>query len=329
MKRTMKLLWITFFALISTYSLAQTQQVLYFKYNGQKVPLVDSADYIRAIRSPDSGSVLFNISEFYRNGKPKLIGKSSTFDPPSYEGQCVTYYSNGKRESVSGFASGALYGTSYVFYPSGKLHAILNYDTVSTKSMEENMTIMGCMDTTGKETVKDGNGHFIDYNLATNTVSEEGDVKGGKPTGEWKGYYPNEKITYTDTYADGKFISGITVLANGTKYTYTRKNQSPEFKGGDAAIIAIIKKKVKYPAALKLKTSQAVLSFIIDRTGKVVSPRMLGSITPELDKAIMATLTALPAWKPALQNGRPVNASWVLPITFGPEPIVKKPVAAN
>ena len=297
-------------------SKSKTQSVFYFRYDGTKVPVVDSADYIRVISMPDSGSTLFGITDYYRNSKPKMMGKTSAIDPPVFEEQCVSFYSNGKRESVISYERGAPVGTAYLFYPNGKIHLTLEYDTVAAQNTE-GPRIMGCLDSTGKALVTDGNGHYIDYNLVTGTISEEGDVKNGRPDGEWRGSYPSEKVTYADTYRDGKFVSGITTTATGVKYTYTKRQQSPEFKGGDAAFIAYIKKSFKYPAALKQKSAQGVMAFAISKDGKVSQGRFLGNITPEVNKAIVAAMNASPAWKPSIQNGLPVASSWIVSATFG------------
>jgi antitoxin component YwqK of YwqJK toxin-antitoxin module len=313
-----------------TFGFAQnpkTQQVFYFKYNGSKVPSVDSADYIRVINLPDSGSTLFGIVDYYRNSKPKLMGKSSTIDPVTFEEQCVTYYSNGKRESVSTYVDGSLAGPGYLFYPNGKLHLSLNYDTTSTKAPDDNLSILACFDTTGKELATGGNGRYVNYNWATRTINEEGVLKNGKPDGEWRGSYPEEKVTYADTYSNGKFVSGYCTLANGAKLSYTSRRQPPEFKGGDAAFIALIKKKFKYPAALAKKSASGALTFMVDKNGKVSQGRFLGFITPEINTIIATAINASPSWKPAIQNGLPVSSSWIVPVTFGTVAPAAKPAA--
>jgi hypothetical protein len=306
---------------------SKTQQVFYFKYNGSKVPTVDSSDYIRVINVPDSGSTLFGIVDYYRNSKPKLMGKSSTIDPVTFEEQCITYYTNGRRESVSTYTGGALIGPSYLFYPNGKLHFTLKYDTVSTKTAEENSTILTCMDSTGKELATNGNGRYINYDWATGVVTEEGAIKDGKPDGEWHGKYPDDKVTYTDIYSNGKFVSGYCVTAAGTKLTYTSRRQTPEFPGGDAAFITLIKKKFKYPATLAKKSASGALTFMVDKNGKVSDGRFLGFITPELNTVIAKAVNASPNWKPAIQNGLPVSTSWIVPVTFGTVAPAAKPAA--
>ncbi len=300
-------------------------QVFFFRNDGSKVPIADSADFIRAVTLPDSGSTLFGINDYYRNNKPKLMGKSTAIDPPVMQDQCVTYYPNGKRESVLTYDNGQLTGTGYLFYPNGKLHLSITYDTASNKLPEERAFITSCLDTTGTATVTDGNGRYVDYNPNTGAISEEGPIKNGKPDGEWHGNYSTEKVTYTDTYSNGKFVSGYCTTANGTKYTYTRRQQSPEFKGGDAAFVALIKKKFKYPATLKNKSTNGVLTFLVDKTGKVSHGRFLGNITPEINKVITDAINSSPNWKPAIQNGIPVNSSWLVTATFGtPAVPVKK-----
>lgn len=305
----------------ATFSMAQapakskTQSVFYFKFDGSKVPSVDSADYIRVISLPDSGSTLFGVTDYYRNSKPKLMGKTTTIDPLTLQEQCVSYYSNGKRESVLSYVDGRPLGTSYLFYPNGKVHLTLEYDTAAAVAAD-GPKIMSCLDSTGKALVTDGNGHYVDYNYA-GAISEEGNVKNGRPDGVWYGSYPEQKVTYVDTYRDGKFVSGVSTTATGVKYTYTKRRQTPEFKGGDEAFVAYIKKKFKYPAALKQKSTQGVLTFFVDQNGKVSEGRFLGNITPEVNKAIVAAINASPAWKPAIQNGLPVSSSWIISTTFG------------
>lgn len=308
---------------------AKYQQVFYFDANGNKVPTVDSSEFIRVVNQPDSGSTLFSITDYYRNTKPKLIGKSSTIDPPTFEDQCVTYYFNGKRESVFNYTGGRLNGPGYLFSPNGKLHAGITYDTVSTVPTEKNIHINTCQDSSGTALATDGNGRYIDYNWATKTVSEEGPLKNGYPDGEWHGSYPSEKVTYADIYRDGKFVSGVSTTATGIKYTYTRRQQPPEFKGGDAAFVAYVKKKFKYPTNLPEKGAMGVMAFTVGKDGKVSNGRFLGNVPPIVGKQIADAINSSPLWKPAILNGMPIANSWIIQATFGVLPQAAKPIAAK
>src|SRR5882757_10175817 len=88
---------------ISCCCFAQKANVYFLRNDGKYTFQRDSADYFRLVSEPDSGSALYNVSELYKNGNKKLIGKSSTIDPPRYEGSCVTFYGNGKRKSLCNY----------------------------------------------------------------------------------------------------------------------------------------------------------------------------------------------------------------------------------
>ncbi|GAB2702723.1 hypothetical protein GCM10027037_30420 [Mucilaginibacter koreensis] len=316
----MKFLFTIGLTLLAFAGFAQDKTVFYFKYNGNKVAVADSADFVRVITPPDSASTLFNVQEFYTaNGKRKLIGKSTAIDPIVLEGQCATFYINGSRESVTDYSGGAYLGNSYMYYPNGKLHTLLTYDTLNAKNYDLNYKIITCNDSTGAATVTDGNGHYIDYNLLTRTISEEGNVKNGSPDGEWHGNYP-DKVTFTDTYRNGQFVSGVCTMPNGIKYTYQHKAQSPEFKGGDEVFMTYLKKKAAYKAPAVKKGAPAtpkkivLMTFIVTQQGKPVNVRLFGSYNPVTDKALVNAALTSTGWKPALQNGHPVDAPYNLAV---------------
>jgi len=78
----MKLSFTVIFLLIGGLCLAQKRNVYFLKNDGRYVVTRDSADYIRIVSEPDSGSALYNVAEGYLSGKRKLTGKSSAIDPP-------------------------------------------------------------------------------------------------------------------------------------------------------------------------------------------------------------------------------------------------------
>jgi antitoxin component YwqK of YwqJK toxin-antitoxin module len=105
----------TLFLLFGSASFAQIQKVTFLKFNGREVSTSDSADYSRVISEPDSGSTLYNVNEFYHNKSKKLIGKTSKNDAVVLEGQCMTFFPSGKKESVASFKNGKKTGDEYTF----------------------------------------------------------------------------------------------------------------------------------------------------------------------------------------------------------------------
>src|SRR4051812_35776469 len=85
---------------------AQIKQNVYFlDKNDKQVFSKDSATTIRVVREPDSGTVLYNVLEYYIKGEKKLIGKSSKIDPVRLEGPCLTYYQNGNKKCVATYVN--------------------------------------------------------------------------------------------------------------------------------------------------------------------------------------------------------------------------------
>ena len=79
--------------------------VYYFLTNNYKIVSVqDSADFVRFICPADStDGNLHAVKDFYINGKPKLLTKSSSDNVYLVEqGPCIEFYKNGKRKSTLG-----------------------------------------------------------------------------------------------------------------------------------------------------------------------------------------------------------------------------------
>ena len=103
-----KILFAIFFVLMITVAKGKEidTTVVYLK-NGvdgcRPINNPDSADFFRMVLPPDSADDKYNIKEYYRNGKVKLIGKSEPlldkfkFGLISLSGDCISYYPNGKK----------------------------------------------------------------------------------------------------------------------------------------------------------------------------------------------------------------------------------------
>src|ERR1700753_1500690 len=133
--------------------LANAQQnVSFWLKSGKEVFHKDSADFIRIISMPDSGTKFYNIKEFYKDGKPKLVGKTSRPEMPMLEQQCITFYPSGKRKLIQSHQQGHEVGIAYSFYPNGKIYITRKYDSVYTArtvAFGNNYKIVACYDSTG------------------------------------------------------------------------------------------------------------------------------------------------------------------------------------
>ena len=308
-------------------SFAQKKQNVYFlKNDGREVKLKDSADFIRIVQEPDSGSVLYNVLEYYKNGKPKLVGKSSTVDPIKLEGMMLSYYSNTKRKRVANYNKGKISGVVYDYYPNGKLYRSMDYQssvqgvegTGGAPNFMAGENIQNVYDSTGVEIVKDGNGHYPIFDNDYKYVEEEGDVKNGKRNGIWKGTLNKSKIFFTEEYADGKFIKGTNTDESGNTKNYTVKEALPTFKGGERAFGNYLSQNIRYPPGARDRNAQGrvILGFVIEKDGSIKDIKILQAVDPELDAEAVRVIRESPQWNPGIQHGVPVRVAYTMPINF-------------
>ena len=94
--------------------------------------------------------------------------------------------------------------------------------------------------------------------------------------------------------------------------------EPPMFPGGERALMEFLKDNVKYPPmAAKRKTQgRVVMTFVVDKTGKVTEIKVAKSVDIYLDTEAIRVCKLLPDFYPARQNGEPVSVWFTLPITF-------------
>ena len=88
--------------------------------------------------------------------------------------------------------------------------------------------------------------------------------------------------------------------------------------GGQMGLVRAIQQRVKYPnSALRALTQgQCQVCFAVSPTGQVGQVRIVRSLTPEMDAAVVAAVRQLPQLEPAQQFSKPVACLMTAPITF-------------
>ena len=103
----------------------------------------------------------------------------------------------------------------------------------------------------------------------------------------------------------------------------------PQFPGGMGELMNYLTKTVKYPKAAMRDSIQGrvIVQFVISKTGKVINPSIMRSVSPELDAEAVRVVNSMPLWTPGEQKGVPVNVKFTLPIQFrlaSPKGMMKK-----
>ena len=94
--------------------------------------------------------------------------------------------------------------------------------------------------------------------------------------------------------------------------------QNPQFPGGDAALMAWLTKNLKYPSVAQENGIQGrvMVSFVVNKDGSIVDPKIIRSVDPSLDKEAIRVVSAMPKWTPGRQRGKTVRVKYSLPVTF-------------
>ena len=83
-------------------------------------------------------------------------------------------------------------------------------------------------------------------------------------------------------------------------------------------MFAWIKQNTNYPIqdAAYAWSKDVVVSFVVNTKGQAVDARIVKSRNPEMDAEALRVVSQMPAWKPAMENGLPVNVERRISIPF-------------
>lgn len=120
-----------------------------------------------------------------------------------------------------------------------------------------------------------------------------------------------EKAKATPTYKD----------ASG-KIVYYKAEIDPSYTGGFDELRKYLKDNLTYPADAREKGYEGTVfvDFTVDEKGKirdVVASDVVGEdVDVSFKEESVRVVTAMPGWKAGRQNGKPVDATFSIPITF-------------
>jgi TonB family protein len=296
-------------------SFGQSKDEVYFvKNSGVIVEKLEDADYIRVFSQPDSGSTFYNVAEYYKDKTPRFVGKSSKPNIVIYEGQCRHYYPSGKRMDIATYKAGLRDGDSYEYYKNGKLYLHKTY------AAGKELLVMDCADSTGKVLLANGNGTHIIYDRDFKNIIEQGEIKDGLKTGEWKGkaQFANNVLTFNEDYNTGKLVAGKSVDQDGANFDYTQREIQPTFKGGITGFSRFLSDVVRYPEwARKNRIEGRVLvGFVVKLDGSLGDFKVIESPDEQMSAEAIRVLKVSPKWGVGIFYGKTVPVYYTVPITF-------------
>ncbi|HEY9177356.1 MAG TPA: energy transducer TonB [Flavipsychrobacter sp.] len=86
----------------------------------------------------------------------------------------------------------------------------------------------------------------------------------------------------------------------------------------DVDIYAYLNKTLKYPrqAVLTGVEGRVIVQFIVNEDGRISHAKVVRGIGGGCDEEALRVVSAMPAWKPGMQNGKAVKVNFKLPVNF-------------
>ncbi|WP_114777650.1 energy transducer TonB [Botryobacter ruber] len=131
-------------------------------------------------------------------------------------------------------------------------------------------------------------------------------------------YYESGRVKRIELYENGKMLEGTVFAEDGAKLPYFPYEVMPQFPGGEKALFVFLAQNIKYPkAAIMDKASGSVLvSFIVEKDGKVKDIKVKKSVHPAIDAEAVRVIAEMPTWVPGEQDGEPISVRNTLPVKF-------------
>ena len=127
---------------------------------------------------------------------------------------------------------------------------------------------------------------------------------------------PVVKVLPKDTTKMVKVSTKADDQVNGTVFDVVE--YMPEYPGGMPALMEYLRENLRYPeSAYKAgKQGRITVQFIVDKDGSIKAPKVLSSISEDLDAEAIRLVKSFPNWKPGMQKGQPVAVRYTVPVMF-------------
>jgi TonB family protein len=228
-------------------------------------------------------------------------------------GDFVSFYENGNRESAGKYKDGNRIGLFIDWYKSKKLRMQSTYEGAGTNEPR----IMQYWDSLGNMLVRDGEGTceciLDDYE---DGLVQRGKVANGLKHETWKGYKGGVQV-FDEVYKNGELLNGKSFDQSGEVYPYSKILELPT-TGDKMGFYEQVMKKIKYPSFAKRMgvEGKVFVQFIIEKDGTVSNVQTIKGIGAGCDAEAERVVASTTGWTPGKLRGKAVRQKMVLPINF-------------
>ena len=274
----------------------------------------------------------------YQNGNQKWEGQVFTMDDAGtrirqeyYQdgkksGPELSFYKNGSiAEKIDDFDDKQVITSWYLSGQIKRIRTLTKFKpSVSVHTPDQ---IAAAWDSTGNQTIKDGNGWATYQQMtasrgdsATKTkFSEQGMYKDGFRQGIWTGRYADGSYFYEEQYDKGICTGGKARSAGADTVRYIDGGHAPEFTGGMQGLGQFLMQNLRYPTEAQRAgvQGQVFISFVVCTDGSLCDYEVIKSVDPTVDQEAIRVVKAMSGrWKPGVQRGEKVRVKYNLPINF-------------
>jgi len=271
----------------------------------------DNYKYIRIVEEYYSEKKSYIIKEYYKSKVLKTIGASSDKDIIKRQGQFVYYYENGNKKSTVNYLDNKKTGKEFNWYENGNIQSEFEYYT--NKNNETNYKLNNYWNDKKEQKIISGNG---DMEYKDKFIEEAGRVKDGLRDGIWKGKSLKSKYSFSENHQNGKLVSGVSIDSLHIEHPYTTIEQRPTPQKGIKSFYSYVAKSIIIPADARNVTGKIYMTFIVDRDGTLVDPKILKGVGYGIDESVLNVIKNSKKWNPGLKRGIPERAFYSLPITI-------------
>jgi antitoxin component YwqK of YwqJK toxin-antitoxin module len=284
------------------------------------ISTAENYKYIRIIKDykiPNKEEYQFSV--YYKSGKIKTKGATSTRIGITKTGTFLHFYENGKRKSILNYQKDKLVGAYFEFYETGEK----KLEGVSSDNKENvipNVNVKNCWNEKGMQTINEGTGFFEEIYFKGSLPNRNyvdgfgsGKIVNNLKDSIWIGYNKKTKISYSENYEKGKLISGVSIDSNKVEYKYTISEIRPLPKKGMQDFYEHIARNFNTPKVEGLE-GKVYITFVVDVDGKLTDFKILRDIGFGTGDEAIRAVANYKGWIPGEQRGRKVRCHYSLPI---------------
>lgn len=274
----------------------------------------DKSIYTRIVKNYGTNQSDYLFTDYFKSGKPRMIGKSTNKDNLTETGQFLFYYENGKKEKIMNFYEGKPLGKYYSWYSNGEKKIVGEYMVNKADVNQQNiLRINQYYDDEGRQKVIDGNGFYFEE---TDAAKCFGKLFGGFKDSIWTGTEKKIKLSFTEEYKDGNLVKGTSIDSLGNTYHYDVLEVKPVPVDGIESFYKHVGRNFVIPIEASDLRGKIFICFMIEKDGRIRELQILRGVHPLVDNEAARVIFNSPPWQPGIIRGIPRRVKYSLPITI-------------